>query len=227
MNHNLKSLINVLEVFKINNTITQKDFILCCIVLLPRIFCVFQVMIPFKDVNLHHVDNIWYSVQMADSGITQFFKNIYIYIYKYLIFSRSFFGIWLNSVGTFLVWNLELIFNVSQAIFLYNKHIFMIQLFFSFALFLQQRPRSCSYIFTIQGFQTTFFFPETLFLTENFDSVISYSEFTRPLVTKHALSSIQSSSICVRKRFKISWPDINLESLYSYLLLLVIFQLFW
>lgn len=79
----------------------------------------------------------------------------------------------------------------------------MSQLFFSLLYSSNKASRSCSYIFTIQGFQTTFFFSETLFLTENFDLKTLTQNSLGPLgVTKHAFSSIQSSSICFRKRFK-------------------------
>lgn len=51
MSHNLKFSINVLEVFKLTTT-AQKNFICAVLFYYQKISCGFQVMIPFKDVNL-------------------------------------------------------------------------------------------------------------------------------------------------------------------------------
>lgn len=79
----------------------------------------------------------------------------------------------------------------------------MIQLFFPLLYSSNKASRSYSFIFTIQGFQTIFFFSETLFLADNFDLKTLTQNSLGPLgVIKHAFSSVQRSSICFRKRFK-------------------------
>lgn len=125
-----------------------------------------------------------------------------LFTYKYFILSMSHFGIWLNSVGTFLVWNLELIFNVPQATFLYNKHIFMIYPTLYF-ISLKTEHLSLAILFLQYNvFSNIFLFPNS-FLTKNFDlNTLTQNTLGPVSITNYVFRSILGSQICFKNRFK-------------------------